>query len=106
MRWAWNDGPDDPDGLTSWSTPPGPGVARPVAALARPPVVSSAGQRPILARHQAPTQTIPIRNNLHRASEESAMKLLWFHPMPYTELPDDFARQHRSVCWSTRGART
>ena len=25
------------------------------------------------------------------------MKLLWFHLMPYTELPDDFAQQHRSV---------
>ena len=25
------------------------------------------------------------------------MKLLWFHLMPYTELPDDFARQHPSV---------
>ena len=25
------------------------------------------------------------------------MKLLWFHLMPYTELPDDFAEQHHSV---------
>ena len=25
------------------------------------------------------------------------MKLLWFHLMPYTELPDDFAKQHHSV---------
>ena len=25
------------------------------------------------------------------------MKLLWFHLMPYTELPDDFARVHPSV---------
>jgi alkanesulfonate monooxygenase SsuD/methylene tetrahydromethanopterin reductase-like flavin-dependent oxidoreductase (luciferase family) len=25
------------------------------------------------------------------------MKLLWFHLMPYTELPDDFARRHPSV---------
>ncbi len=25
------------------------------------------------------------------------MKLLWFHLMPYTELPEDFAQQHRSV---------
>ena len=25
------------------------------------------------------------------------MKLLWFHLMPYTELPDDFAQQHPSV---------
>ena len=25
------------------------------------------------------------------------MKLLWFHLMPYTELPDDFRDQHPSV---------
>jgi alkanesulfonate monooxygenase SsuD/methylene tetrahydromethanopterin reductase-like flavin-dependent oxidoreductase (luciferase family) len=28
---------------------------------------------------------------------ETAMKLLWFHLMPYTELPDDFRDQHHSV---------
>ena len=25
------------------------------------------------------------------------MKLLWFHLMPYTELPDDFRDNHPSV---------
>jgi hypothetical protein len=25
------------------------------------------------------------------------MKLLWFHLMPYTELPDDFTEKHPSV---------
>ena len=25
------------------------------------------------------------------------MKLLWFHLMPYTRLPDDFAERHDSV---------
>ena len=25
------------------------------------------------------------------------MKLLWFHLMPYTELPDDFREKHPSV---------
>ena len=25
------------------------------------------------------------------------MKLLWFHLMPYTELPDDFQAKHPSV---------
>ena len=25
------------------------------------------------------------------------MKLMWFHLMPYTELPDDFREQHPSV---------
>ena len=25
------------------------------------------------------------------------MKLLWFHLMPYTELPDDFRDKHPSV---------
>lgn len=25
------------------------------------------------------------------------MKLCWFHLMPYTELPDDFAEKHNSV---------
>ena len=25
------------------------------------------------------------------------MKLLWFHLMPYTELPDDFRERHNSV---------
>ena len=25
------------------------------------------------------------------------MKLLWFHLMPYPELPEDFNRKHRSV---------
>ena len=25
------------------------------------------------------------------------MKLLWFHLMPYTQLPDDFAQRHASV---------
>ena len=25
------------------------------------------------------------------------MKLLWFHLMPYTELPDDFTEKHESV---------
>ena len=27
------------------------------------------------------------------------MKLMWFHLMPYTELPDDFNKKHPSV-WS------
>ncbi len=30
-------------------------------------------------------------------SEEQAMKLMWFHLMPYTELPDDFREKHPSV---------
>ena len=25
------------------------------------------------------------------------MKLMWFHLMPYTELPDDFREKHPSV---------
>ena len=25
------------------------------------------------------------------------MKLMWFHLMPYTELPDDFNKKHPSV---------
>ena len=25
------------------------------------------------------------------------MKLMWFHLMPYTELPDDFREKHHSV---------
>ena len=29
--------------------------------------------------------------------EQSAMKLMWFHLMPYTELPDDFRDKHPSV---------
>src|SRR5215469_12104222 len=31
------------------------------------------------------------------AAERRAMKLMWFHLMPYTELPDDFREQHPSV---------
>jgi alkanesulfonate monooxygenase SsuD/methylene tetrahydromethanopterin reductase-like flavin-dependent oxidoreductase (luciferase family) len=33
----------------------------------------------------------------NRASEDAAMKLLWFHLMPYTELPEDFREKHPSV---------
>ena len=32
--------------------------------------------------------------------ERRTVKLLWFHLMPYPELPEDFNRKHRSV-WST-----
>src|SRR6185437_10817227 len=28
---------------------------------------------------------------------KQAMKLMWFHLMPYTELPDDFREKHPSV---------
>src|SRR5437899_9364532 len=31
------------------------------------------------------------------SSGRTSMKLMWFHLMPYTELPDDFNRQHPSV---------
>jgi alkanesulfonate monooxygenase SsuD/methylene tetrahydromethanopterin reductase-like flavin-dependent oxidoreductase (luciferase family) len=31
------------------------------------------------------------------AAEKRAMKLMWFHLMPYTELPDDFRDKHPSV---------
>ncbi len=27
----------------------------------------------------------------------ASVKLLWFHLMPYTNLPEDFAQQHPSV---------
>ena len=33
----------------------------------------------------------------HPGCGASAMKLLWFHLMPYTELPDDFREKHPSV---------
>jgi hypothetical protein len=29
--------------------------------------------------------------------EGRAVKLLWFHLMPYTDLPDDFKQKHPSV---------
>src|SRR3984957_20338867 len=32
-----------------------------------------------------------------RVCEDQAMKLMWFHLMPYTELPDDFREKHPSV---------
>src|SRR4029077_16894532 len=36
--------------------------------------------------------------NVRRAhSRERAMKLMWFHLMPYTELPDDFREKNPSV---------
>jgi hypothetical protein len=41
-------------------------------------------------------QAAPI-NISERRSQGRAMKLMWFHPMPYTELPDDFRQQHPSV---------
>ena len=28
------------------------------------------------------------------------MKLLWFHMMSYTDLPEDFMERHSSVCGS------
>src|SRR5436190_22395912 len=30
-------------------------------------------------------------------AKDRAMKLMWFHLMPYTELPDDFREKHPSV---------
>src|SRR6266446_5214485 len=33
----------------------------------------------------------------HRRRGGNAMKLMWFHLMPYTELPDDFRDKHPSV---------
>jgi hypothetical protein len=41
-------------------------------------------------------QAAPI-NLSERRSEGRAMKLMWFHLMPYTELPDDFREKHPSV---------
>ena len=29
--------------------------------------------------------------------DRGSVKLLWFHLMPYPELPEDFNRRHRSV---------
>src|SRR6185312_13502140 len=33
----------------------------------------------------------------HACYEDAAMKLMWFHLMPYTELPEDFKEKHPSV---------
>src|SRR5690348_7037429 len=36
-------------------------------------------------------------NMRYRRCRETAMKLMWFHLMPYTKLPDNFRQQHNSV---------
>jgi alkanesulfonate monooxygenase SsuD/methylene tetrahydromethanopterin reductase-like flavin-dependent oxidoreductase (luciferase family) len=41
--------------------------------------------------------TLPPTSFSERRSEGSAMKLMWFHLMPYTELPEDFREKNPSV---------
>src|SRR6266851_2704205 len=42
--------------------------------------------------------TLPAAGLLNAVRKDEAMKLMWFHLMPYTELPDDFRENHPSVC--------
>ena len=43
-------------------------------------------------------ETVSLANVLSRSvDEEPDMKLMWFHLMPYTELPDDFREKNPSV---------
>src|SRR5262245_7568067 len=49
-----------------------------------------------LGRRGGPDDKLRERS-VSRVAEERAMKLMWFHLMPYTELPDDFREKHPSV---------
>src|SRR4029079_19509820 len=53
--------------------------------------------RPALTAGRAGAFHQPKVNARSYGLGNTAMKLMWFHLMPYTELPDDFNKKHPSV---------
>src|SRR5262245_28799405 len=88
----------------------GAGAAAAARVAARPPSgTPQSAHSSVVARYSSPhsgqltiAAIVPQhRRAARRAASFSdgaeAMKLLWFHLMPYTQLPADFAEQHPSV---------
>src|SRR5262249_5298819 len=49
------------------------------------------------ARARAPSRVTSQPGRDARPPRGTVMKLLWFHLMPYTDLPEDFTKKHASV---------